>query len=96
MNSLALGDIDEDGDLDIVADKLLLNDGSGHFAETRPFGFQGFSPSKVVLGDMNGDARLDIVVHYEGLPLAILLNEGPKGFYNGLPDCQNRPTLFAV
>ena len=67
--SVALGDVDGDGDMDLVAatgssqrNKLYLNDGSGGFASGTGIGSDiGFTNS-VALGDVSGDGYLDLVV----------------------------------
>lgn len=65
---VALGDIDQDGHLDIVvantngeANLLMLNNGSGAFQETRELPGGTHNTSCVALGDLDGDGRLDIV-----------------------------------
>jgi hypothetical protein len=56
---LALGDLDGDGDLDLVTPlAVFLNDGAGAFA-LRQFLGDG---SRVVLGDLDADGTLDLVV----------------------------------
>ena len=67
--SLALGDIDGDGDLDIVAgnwgqESLYLNDGQGTFTDataTRGPADPGDITLSLALGDVDGDGDLDIV-----------------------------------
>ena len=64
-HGVALGDIDRDGDLDVVLvtqgappARLYLNDGKGHFSAGRTL---GTSPvEKVALADFNGDGSLDV------------------------------------
>lgn len=65
---VAVGDIDGDGKLDIVAAShnrglvALFGDGKGTFVVSRK-GFRGtdFSTQAVVLADLNGDGKLDVI-----------------------------------
>ena len=78
------GDIDNDGDTDLVlpAD-LLLNDGSGHFAKA-PANNLPRSPFSVTtnlsLIDFDDDGDLDIV--FDGLETQIYVNDGRGVFRN--------------
>jgi hypothetical protein len=69
---VALGDLDGDTDLDLVAIVveqdtsaprlvILYNDGAGMFGNQFELGLS-FGAADVVLGDLNGDSRLDAVV----------------------------------
>lgn len=88
-HGLALGDVEGDGDLDIVtaddvahAVAVLLNDGKGSFrpAPRSPFGV-GREPYPLALGDVNGDGRLDIVTpNVGGASVSVLLGDGQGGF----------------
>lgn len=92
--SVNLGDLDGDGDLDIVAtvaDGLvhaLLNDGSGRFVLGGDFN-TGTEHSSAVLGDADGDGDLDIFVATvdwdAATPLSVmlLLNDGDANFVAG-------------
>ena len=79
-NSLALGDLDNDGDLDLVTTYssyasgvagVWLNDGLGYFESLPQTAFGGGvalgnDPRRVVLGDLDGDGDLDMVAPNHG------------------------------
>ena len=88
--SLAAGDLDGDGDLDLVAgngfflpepDRIYINDGTGRFSDQTASRFPGKADrtQAVVLGDVDGDGDLDIVVGNDGYN-RLYLNKG-KGFF---------------
>jgi hypothetical protein len=84
--SIALGDLDRDGDLDlVVANNLsapptvsvLLNTGSGSFGTQTTFGV-GFNPTDVAIGDLDGDGDLDLAVtNAADDTVSVLLNTTP-------------------
>ena len=87
--TLAAGDLDADGDLDLVAgyigqqSAVYLNDGQGNFTESIPFGPEAMQARSIALGDVNGDGHLDIAVGaYDGQN-AIYLNQGNARFHQG-------------
>ena len=72
INGLALGDVDSDGDLDVVLavggwpwapldDWLLLNDGRGGFTRSSGLPVDQDSTAAVALGDVDGDGDLDLL-----------------------------------
>ncbi|MCA8949192.1 MAG: VCBS repeat-containing protein [Planctomycetes bacterium] len=87
--SLQLGDLDGDGDLDVVVgndgighgrfNRVLVNDGSGHFTG-RDLVFDYFRTAALALLDVEGDGDLDVVCgdhdHYDKL----YLNDGHGAF----------------
>ncbi len=88
--SLALGDIDRDGHLDIVAgnrgvqNAVFLNDGSGYFTNTFRFRRYGGDTTSVALGDIDGDGYLDAAVAYRYDPAFIYFNDTTGGFPDNL------------
>lgn len=90
LGGIALGDLDRDGDLDVVVTNghhasksfsafVMLNDGNGFFARTVQI-FDPVKNSEPVLGDLDLDGDLDLVLsdHFEACQ--IWLNDGTGMF----------------
>jgi len=84
---VATGDIDGDGDLDVLAGNagsdslsVFLNDGAGTF-QRAPDLPAGFGPVEVVLEDLDGDNDLDIATtNVDQRNISVLLNDGTGVF----------------
>ncbi len=80
--AVALGDLDGDGQLDIITGNwgagafLFLNRGAGVFSEGVPLGQHVGDIFAVAAADLNRDGELDVVLGNMRAPCAILLNEG--------------------
>jgi hypothetical protein len=77
--SVALGDLNLDGALDIVVGNygqnlVFVNDGAGAFPDTVQFGASDYTES-VAVGELNGDGHLDIVVGNHNNQNAVYLND---------------------
>ncbi len=73
------GDLDNDGDLDIVIGSsfgidVLINNGNGNFAPPWRINTSDISVSDLVLADIDADRKLDIVVSYSFVTTDLLGN----------------------
>ena len=90
---VALGDLNGDGNLDIVTANqstntisVLINNGDGHFTARTPVAVDGNTPSSVALGDVNGDGHLDAVTaNSRSDTITLLLNNGTGEFIASVP-----------
>ncbi len=96
-----LGDVDGDGDLDLVlanvawsgadpTDRLLLNDGSGVFTRSDEFPADSVFSVDADFADIDSDGDLDIITANLGqgaaIPVRIYLNDGSGAFKNATTD----------
>jgi subtilisin-like proprotein convertase family protein len=85
-DSLAVGDMDGDGDLDIVTgdwrkqNVVYLNDGQANFFDSRNFGTGKDRTSSLAVGDVDRDGDLDIVAGNFREQSYIYLNDGRGNF----------------
>lgn len=90
--ALLQGDIDDDGDLDLVVlnrgqERVLINSGDGHFTDetTQRFPVTTDSTRSGALADLDGDGDLDLVTsNSRGQAPALYLNSG-RGYFAVAP-----------
>src|SRR5437773_689958 len=91
--ALAVGDVNADGKADLVMTSgtfnsifILLGDGTGQFIFFKSFSSGGAFPAYVVLKDLNGDGKEDVIVSNSTAPgnsfgnIATLLGDGSGNF----------------
>ena len=100
--AVAAGDVDNDGDLDLVVGNdnqrsaIYRNDGAGTFP---PGGTFGSSKARAVaVGDLNGDGRLDVIDAESNTGVKIYLGSGEGQLDAGhlLPVSKGNPVSLAV
>jgi hypothetical protein len=85
-SSLALGDLNGDGGLDLVVGntnnptQIYLNDGAGHLAIDPSWQTPPSATTSVALSDMDGDQDLDLLVGNDGQASQIYRNNGGGSF----------------
>ncbi|MEQ9402859.1 MAG: FG-GAP-like repeat-containing protein [Cyclobacteriaceae bacterium] len=102
--TLTGGDLDSDGDIDLVAATLLPdlllwfpNDGSGNFTSqiTIPSSFDGGSSSFLKVVDINADGAMDILAFHENSRNVVWYeNDGAQGFTERIIDTPTNRQRF--
>jgi alpha-tubulin suppressor-like RCC1 family protein len=85
---VALGDLNNDGNLDMVTANgdsddisVLIGNGDGTFVEPDVTYSVGDEPKRVALGDLNGDSNLDLVVsNWKDYNISVLIGNGDGTF----------------
>src|SRR5690606_29687500 len=87
--SIDAGDIDNDGDIDLIVangrhwpgqNRIFLNDGRGIFTVSKPLGLESETSYSTELADFNNDGYLDIAVGNDMAPNYIFMNDGAGNF----------------
>ena len=106
--SIALGDVDGDGDVDVLSTgltsvgtaktTLYFNDGTGLMTTVGGTGLPDLSSAGIALFDVDGDADLDLVMAGRdsgGSPFAQLYHNDGTGQFSAVPDAPLGPVTDA-
>ena len=94
---IAFGDVDDDGDLDMVLgiaallpnspNRLYTNDGNGTFSDVTTSQMPGISSrsTSIAMADVDNDGDLDVAIGVSGAPNLLHLNDGSGTFLDVTP-----------
>ncbi|MBL8950727.1 MAG: VCBS repeat-containing protein [Myxococcaceae bacterium] len=95
--AVAVGDVDGDGADDVVAtgpgqDRLLLNDGTGHFfdASALALPIDGSNGTSLVLADLDRDRDLDLLIGNTAATMRLYVNDSTGKFFDRTPALPRR------
>jgi hypothetical protein len=106
--NVSIGDLDGDGDLDIIlakgrhdpyVDKVLLNDGKGHFT-TSDLGPAADRSYTAALADLDGDGDLDVIISNDAPDRKLIYFNDGRGRFSvagtwGVPEWSTRNAAIA-
>jgi len=87
--SVGVGDIDMDGDMDVVMangrhwpgqNRIFFNNGNGKFSVSKALGMESATSYSTELADFDNDGDLDIAVGNDMAPNSLFLNDGDGNF----------------
>jgi len=87
--SIGVGDIDNDGDLDVLVangrhwpgqNRIFINNGKGIFTVSKPLGLESDTSYATELADFDNDGDLDVAVGNDMAPNFIFMNDGSGNF----------------
>jgi imidazolonepropionase-like amidohydrolase len=87
--SIGIGDVDNDGDMDVVIangrhwpgqNRIFFNNGSGKFSVSKALGIESSTSYSTELADFDNDGDLDIAVGNDMAPNNLFINDGEGNF----------------